>query len=159
MCACAYLLCKAGCCGQQRAGVLAFPGSWGRRYPQPGSVNGSESTAQPCGKARHSQTQRCYIHTQKERKDNIFSMVSIMINYCWILHQTGELGRKKHDRANWKCQTQNRLITFSSLTFLPLFCCVCKSTKPNEKAIKEICAEMLFSDIKQTDHILSAVLF
>lgn len=126
---CAYLLCKVGCCGRRRAGVLACPGSWGRRYPPPGSVSGSESTARPCGKARHSPTPRCntHTHTEKEKREReIVSMVPIMINYCWILHQTGELGRKKHDRANWKCQTQNRLQTF---LFLVLLCLQIDQTK------------------------------
>lgn len=48
---------------------------------------------------------------------------------------------------------------FKSNIFFSLFCCVCKSTKLNEKEIREICVEMLFSDIKQTDYILSVAFF
>lgn len=70
-CVCAYLLCKAGCCGRRRAGVLACPGSWGHRYPPRGSANGSESTAQPCGKGRHSPTPRCNKHTEKTQRFSV----------------------------------------------------------------------------------------
>lgn len=154
---CAYLLCRVGCCGRRRADAPACPGSWGHRYPPPGSVNGSESTARPCGKARHSPTPRCNKHTDRKKEGEIFSMVPIMINYCWILHQTGEkntieqIGDARHKADSKHFQVKH--------FFLVLFCCVCKSTKLNEKEIREICVEMLFSDIIQTDYILNRAFF
>lgn len=72
MCVCAYLQYTVVCCGRQRAGVPACPGSWEHQYPPPGSVNGSESTARLCGKDHHSQTPRCYKHTYKEKKGRYF---------------------------------------------------------------------------------------
>ena len=141
MCVCvcvsvhAYLLCKAECCGRQMAGALACRGSWGLRYPPPGSVNGSESTNRLCGKVHHSPTPRCYTHRHTEKKEQqIFSMVPIMINYCWILHQTGELVRKKNtmeqiENARRKTDPKH----FQVKLFFFSFCCVCKSTKLNEK--------------------------
>lgn len=129
VCVRAYLLCRAECCGQRKAGVPACPGSLGHHCPPPDSENGSESTPQLYGKARHSQTQRCHAqtHTEKKKEGEIFSMVHIMINYCWILYQMGELRRlvmldTKQTPNNFK----------SNISFV-LFCCLCKVTKLNEK--------------------------
>lgn len=68
VCVRAYLLCRAECCGQRKAGVPACPGSLGHHCPPPDSENGSESTPQLYGKARHSQTPRCHAQTHTEEK-------------------------------------------------------------------------------------------
>lgn len=71
--------------------------------------------------------------------------------------------KQKHDRANGKRETQNRLHTFASQTlfffsFPSLFCCVCKLTKLNEKVLRGIRPEM-FSNTKQTNHIVKPEFF
>lgn len=77
-------------------------------------------------------------NTQTKRTE-VLSMVPIMINYCWILHQMGEL---KRNIGNAWHKTDSKHFQVKHF-FFPLFCWVCKLTKVNDREMREICWNVL----------------